>query len=127
MEAPDRRKFVARCSDLAATDRVMERRVAARKRVLKSGMVELRDTVLPCKIIGLSDTGAGLALSGASHVPNFFTLLIPDRAPVFCQVIWRRQERLGVIFRELRDLSRVWFRSIATGPINPVGRSTGSR
>ena len=104
MEAPDRRKFVARCSDLAATDRVMERRVAARKRVLKSGMVELRDTVLPCKIIGLSDTGAGLALSGASHVPNFFTLLIPDHAPVFCQVIWRRQERLGVIFRELRDL-----------------------
>ena len=67
-------------------------------------MVELRDTVLPCKIIDLSDTGAGLALSGASHVPNFFTLLIPNRAPVFCQVIWRRQERLGVIFRELRDL-----------------------
>ena len=104
MEAPDRRRFVARCSDLAATDRVMERRVAARKRVLKCGMVELRDTVLPCKIIDLSDTGAGLALSGASHVPNFFTLLIPDHAPVFCQVIWRRQERLGVIFRELRDL-----------------------
>ena len=67
-------------------------------------MVELRDSVLPCKIIDLSDTGAGLALSGASHVPNFFTLLIPDHAPVFCQVIWRRQERLGVIFRELRDL-----------------------
>jgi hypothetical protein len=67
-------------------------------------MVELRDSVLPCKIIDLSDTGAGLALSGASHVPNFFTLVIPDRAPVFCQVIWRRQERLGVIFRELRDL-----------------------
>jgi hypothetical protein len=67
-------------------------------------MVELRDAVLPCKIIDLSDTGAGLALSSASHVPNFFTLLIPDRTPVFCQVIWRRQERLGVIFRELRDL-----------------------
>ena len=82
----------------------MDRRVAARKRDLKCGMVELRDSVLPCKIIDLSDTGAGLALSGASHVPNFFTLLIPDHAPVFCQVIWRRQERLGVIFRELRDL-----------------------
>ena len=67
-------------------------------------MVELRDTVVPCKIIDLSDTGAGLGLPVASHVPNFFTLLIPDRAPVFCQVIWRRQERLGVIFRELRDL-----------------------
>src|SRR3974390_595118 len=99
MEAPDRRRFVARCSGLAAKDRVMERRVASRKRVLKCGMVELRDSVLPCKIIDLSDTGAGLALSGASHVPNFFTLLIPDRAPVFCQVIWRRPERLRVISR----------------------------
>ena len=82
----------------------MERRVAARKRVLKRGMVELRESALRCKILELSDTGAGLALSGENHVPNFFTLLIPDRAPVFCQVIWRRQERLGVTFRELRDL-----------------------
>ena len=82
----------------------MERRVAARKRILKSGMVVLRESALPCKIIDLSDTGAGLGLSGANHVPHFFTLLIPDRAPVFCQVIWRRQERLGVTFRELRDL-----------------------
>ena len=101
MEAPDRRKFVASCSDLAATVRVMERRVAARKRVLKRGMVELRESALRCKILELSDTGAGLA---ASHVPNFFTLLIPDRAPVFCQIVWRRQERLGVAFRELRGL-----------------------
>jgi hypothetical protein len=52
----------------------------------------------------LARTGAGLALSGAGHVPNFFTLLIPDRTPVFCQIVWRRQERLGVTFRELRDL-----------------------
>ena len=82
----------------------MERRVAARKRILKSGMVVLRESALPCKIIDLSDMGAGLALSGASHIPNFFTLLIPDYAPVFCKIIWRRQERLGVTFRELRDL-----------------------
>jgi hypothetical protein len=82
----------------------MERRVAARKRVLKRGMVELRESALTCKIIDLSDTGAGLALSGPSHVPNFFTLLIPNRAPVFCQIMWRWEERLGVTFRELRDL-----------------------
>ena len=82
----------------------MERRVAPRKRVLKRGIVELRESALPCKIIDLSDTGAGLGLSGANHVPHFFTLLIPDRAPVFCQSIWRQQERMGVIFRKLRVL-----------------------
>jgi hypothetical protein len=67
----------------------MERRVARRKRVLKSGMVELGESALSCKIIDLSDTGAGLAFSGANHIPNFFTLLIPKRAPVFCQTMWR--------------------------------------
>jgi PilZ domain len=82
----------------------MERRVAPRKRVLTAGMVKLRESALPCKIIDLSNAGAGLTVSAASHLPDFFTLLIPDYAPVFCQIIWRRQERLGVTFRELRDL-----------------------
>jgi len=67
-------------------------------------MVKLRESALTCRIIDLSDMGAGLALSSANHVPNFFTLLIPDRAPVFCQIMWRRQKRLGVTFRELREL-----------------------
>jgi hypothetical protein len=67
-------------------------------------MVELREGALSCQIVDLSDTGAGLALSGANHIPNFFTLLIPDRAPVFCQCVWRQQGRMGVTFRELRAL-----------------------
>ena len=83
---------------------VMERRVVPRKRVLKRGIVKLRKSALNCRIIDVSDRGAGLALSRASYVPNFFTLLISDRAPVFCQIRWRRQERLGVTFRELREL-----------------------
>ena len=104
MEAPDRRNFAAGCSESRCYRPVMERRVAARKRVLKRGIVKLRKSALNCRIIDLSDRGAGLALSGASYVPNFFTLLISDRAPVFCQIMWRRQERLGVTFRELREL-----------------------
>jgi hypothetical protein len=82
----------------------MERRVAARKRVLKRGMIELRESVLPCKIIDVSEAGAGLALPDANHIPNFFTLVMPDRAPVFCQSVWRQKERMGVTFRELRLL-----------------------
>ena len=82
----------------------MERRAATRTRILKRGIIELRESAIPCKIIDLSDAGAGLALPGAIHVPHFFTLLIPGRARVFCQSIWRRQERMGVIFRKLRVL-----------------------
>ena len=82
----------------------MERRIAARKRVLKRGMIELRESVLPCKIIDVTEAGAGLALPDANHVPIFFTLLMPDGAPVFCQSVWRQKERMGVTFRELRLL-----------------------
>lgn len=39
-------KTRAVCSDLDVTDRVMERRGAARKRVLKGGMVKLREPYL---------------------------------------------------------------------------------
>jgi hypothetical protein len=51
----------------------MERRVAARKRVLKHGTVEFRKHTLPCKIIDLSENGAGLALPDANQIPIFFT------------------------------------------------------
>jgi hypothetical protein len=80
----------------------MERRVAARKRVLKRGM--FRENALPCKIIDVSEAGAGLALPDANHIPNFFTLVMSDHAPVFCQSVWRQKERMGVTFRELRLL-----------------------
>ena len=83
---------------------VMERRVAIRKRVLKRGTIEFRENALPCKIIDVSEAGAGLALPNPNHVPNFFKLLMPDRAPVFCQSVWRQKERMGVTFRELRVL-----------------------
>jgi hypothetical protein len=77
----------------------MERRVAARKRVLKRGMIEFRESTQPCRIIDLSETGAGLALPEANQIPIFFTLVMPDRARVFCQSVWRRNERMGVTFR----------------------------
>ena len=82
----------------------MERRVAARKRVLKRGMIELRENALPCKIIDLSDSGAGLGAFDAHVLPDFFTLLMPTGKRVFCRSIWRSAERIGVGFRELRVL-----------------------
>jgi hypothetical protein len=83
---------------------VMERRVAARKRVLKRGAIELREHTLPCKIIDLSTDGAGLAAHNAQVLPEFFALLLPTGKRVFCRSIWRSAERIGVAFRELRVL-----------------------
>jgi hypothetical protein len=83
---------------------VMERRVAIRKRVLKRGTIEFRENALPCKIIDVSDTGAGLAAFNAHVLPEFFMLLMPTGKRVFCRSIWRSAERIGVAFRELRVL-----------------------
>ena len=104
MEELDRRKLGARCLDLASKTGVMERRVAARKRVLKRGLIELRESVLPCKIIDVSDTGACLAAFNAHVLPGFFMLLMPAGKRVFCRSVWRSAERIGVAFRELRVL-----------------------
>jgi hypothetical protein len=83
----------------------MERRVAARKRVLKRGTIEFRENTLPCKIIDLSDSGAGLGAFDAHVVPDFFTLLLlPTGKRVFCRSVWRSAERIGVAFCELRVL-----------------------
>src|ERR1700757_4751540 len=80
----------------------MERRVAIRKRVLKCGTIEFRESAHPCKIIDVSDTGAGLAAFNAHVLPQFFMLLMPTGKRVFCRSIWRSAERIGVAFRELR-------------------------
>jgi hypothetical protein len=82
----------------------MERRVAARKRVLKRGTVEFRESTLPCQIIDLATDGAGLAARNVQVLPEFFTLLLPTGKRVFCRSIWRSAERIGVAFRELRVL-----------------------
>ena len=82
----------------------MERRVAARKRVLKRGAIELRENTLPCKIIDLSTGGQGWLRTNAQVLPEFFTLLLPTGKRVFCRSIWRSAERIGVAFRELRVL-----------------------
>jgi hypothetical protein len=82
----------------------MERRVAARKRVLKRGAIELRENTLPCKIIDLSTDGAGLSADNAEVLPEFFTLLLPTGKRVLCRGVRRSAERIGVAFRELRVL-----------------------
>jgi hypothetical protein len=74
------------------------------RRITKRGTIEFCENALPCQVIDVSEAGAGLALPDANHIPNFFTLVMPDRAPVFCQSVWRQKERMGVTFRELRLL-----------------------
>jgi hypothetical protein len=79
-----------------------ELRVAARRRVFKSGVIEFGDNVrseVACTVRSISETGAGLVLNSPLWFPESFTLVIGSdgfRKP--CRAIWRKENRVGVSF-----------------------------
>jgi PilZ domain-containing protein len=78
-----------------------EMRGAPRRRVLKSGVIAFngRYSVLPCTVRNLSTTGALLRAEGSINTPNTFELLIGlDGFEASCEVVWRKNEGIGVRF-----------------------------
>ena len=76
-----------------------EHRISPRRRVLKSGQIELSDKApkLECTVRNISETGACLQISTTYGMPAGFGLLI-DGVPHSCRVVWRTDTRLGVAF-----------------------------
>ncbi len=78
-----------------------DKRVAARKRVLKGARIVYNDrsSTLSCAVRDLSDTGARLRVPQGQAVPSRFDLLIDaDGFDAPCTVVWRRGEEVGVTF-----------------------------
>ncbi|MBN8912210.1 MAG: PilZ domain-containing protein [Rhizobiales bacterium] len=78
-----------------------DKRVAARKRVLKGARIVYNDrsSTLSCTVRDLSDTGARLRVPQGQAVPSQFDLLIDvDGFEAPCTVVWRRGEEVGVTF-----------------------------
>jgi hypothetical protein len=78
-----------------------EARGAPRRRVLKSGIIAFngRYSALPCSVRNLSVTGAYVRAEGSINTPNTFELLIElDGFEASCEVIWRKDEGIGVRF-----------------------------
>jgi hypothetical protein len=72
-----------------------------RRRVLKSAIIAFNDRfcALPCAVRNLSATGANLRADGSITTPNTFALLIElDGLDADCQVVWRRDNEMGVRF-----------------------------
>jgi PilZ domain len=70
-----------------------------RRRALKSGTIGFGTTSVPCIVRNLSATGAALEINTPLWFPDRFTLIVPSdglRKP--CQIVWRRERRLGVAF-----------------------------
>lgn len=76
-----------------------ERRKAARMRMLKSGKILLGRREVPCAVRSLSEIGACLQVQTTYGIPALFQLIMPNREPQSCKVIWRDDTKLGVHFR----------------------------
>jgi PilZ domain len=79
---------------------VEEKRQSPRARTLKGGSI-LFDLApaIDCIIRNLSETGAMLTVERAAGIPEEFTLLIkPELIKRNCRVIWRKIDRIGVLF-----------------------------
>lgn len=76
-------------------------RSAARRRVLKAGVIAYneRHVTLPCGVRDMSRSGARLFVTGSISAPDTFELLMDlDGLEVACEVVWRRGMELGVRF-----------------------------
>jgi hypothetical protein len=76
-----------------------QKRIAARKRVLKSGTIEFNGGAIDCIVRNISETGAALDVASPIGIPESFTLVIPsDGQQKSCRVVWRKEARIGVRF-----------------------------
>lgn len=79
---------------------MVETRVAPRHRVKMAAKIEYGGDRIACTIRDLSTTGAALELSKIDlRIPEAFTLVVPeDGLKLRCQVVWRKDFRIGVAF-----------------------------
>ena len=77
-----------------------EKRIAARKRVLKTGYIVISDKApkLECAVRNISETGASIQVSTTIGIPSSFDVII-DGARRQCRSVWRTDTRIGIAFQ----------------------------
>ena len=80
-----------------------ENRRVIRRRVFKGGTIEFDGGAFSCAVRNLSEAGAALDIPFLLGIPHEFTLIMDtDQAARQCRVIWRKENRLGVVFDSAR-------------------------
>ncbi len=77
----------------------MDRRTAARHRILRPATIEFGGSTIPCMVRNMSDAGAMLDVASTAEIPELFTLaVISDGHRTLCRLVWRNEKRIGVAF-----------------------------
>ena len=76
-----------------------EKRVASRRRALKSAFIIIAEHApkLECTVRNISETGAGLQVSTTIGIPKNFDVVI-DGIRRHCRSVWRTDTKIGVAF-----------------------------
>jgi hypothetical protein len=76
-----------------------QRRVMARRRMLKTGSIEFSETAIECTVRNVSEVGAALEVASPLYIPDRFTLFIQsEQSKRTCRIVWRTGKRMGVAF-----------------------------
>ena len=88
---------------------VKNKRVAARRRVLKTGYIIISDKApkIECTIRNVSDTGASLQVSTTIGIPSSFDVII-DGARRHCRSVWRTDTKIGIAFQWIASVGGIF-------------------
>lgn len=78
-----------------------DKRISPRHRVLKDGKIVMMNnwSVVDCCVRDISETGARLRCNNPGALPNTFRLLLTqDNSIRDAQVVWRREDQMGIAF-----------------------------
>ena len=77
-----------------------EARQASRRRVMDLALIRFGEMSVGCVIRNLTDEGAALDVGPQNDVPDQFTLVVMTKKKIYsCNVVWRKNHRIGVSFR----------------------------
>jgi hypothetical protein len=76
-----------------------EARKTRRRLVMDMGLIRFGDMSMSCVLRNVSDAGAALDIGSQIGIPDQFTLIVlPQKKIYSCNVIWRKERRIGVQF-----------------------------
>jgi hypothetical protein len=79
---------------------VAEARKTRRRRVMDLALIRFGEMSVSCAIRNLTDEGAALDVVLHGDLPNQFTLIVLPKQKIYsCNVVWRKDRRIGVSFR----------------------------
>jgi hypothetical protein len=77
-----------------------EARKAGRRHVTDTALIRFGEMSVSCVIRNLTDIGAALDVGSQSDIPDQFTLIAVAKKKIYsCNVVWRKNRRIGVSFR----------------------------